>query len=332
MNKLFDHVSESPAIKELFQITLKKLDDIGNKKASLRLELRLAKVLLKRQDFVEMDQLLDSMHDRCKQENGEDDPTKGNQLIEIYAMKIERYLRDSQPNFKILKSLYIKASAIKALCNPRYLGIIHESGGKIYLVERNYKDSYTDFIEAFKGYDSAGSREFAIQCLKYLILSNMLSNSPVNPFDEQRAKSYQQSPEIESMLNLIEAYRNRQISNFERVLKKNSKDLMSDPFISDYIQDLRKKLRSHVLKSLIRPYKNITLSYITAELQVSEKEAEALLVELILDKEILGKIDQIHRLLLLQSDRSSNTATYTGLSLWVKNLTSLEKSIVSRVQ
>lgn len=272
------------------------------------------------------------MHDRCKFENGEDDPTKGNQLIEIYAMKIERYLRDNQPNFKMLKSLYLKASAIKALCNPRYLGIIHESGGKTYLVERNYKESYTDFIEAFKGYDSAGSRELAIQCLKYLILSNMLSNSPVNPFDEQRAKSYQQSAEIESMLNLSDAYRNRQITPFERVLKSKAKDLMSDPFIADYIQDLRKKLRSHVLKSLIRPYKNITLSYITGELQVTEKEAEALLVELILDKEIVGKIDQIHRLLLLQSDRSSNTATYTGLSTWVKNLTSLEKSIVSRVQ
>jgi len=293
--------------------------------------LRLAKVLLKRQDFVEMDKLLESMHQSCKLENEEDDPTKGNQLVEIYAMKIERYLRDTNPNFKILKNLYLKAVNIKALCNPRYLGIIHESGGKLFLVERSYKEAYTDFIEAFKGYDSAGSREFAIQCLKYLILSNMLSNSPVNPFDEQRAKSYQQSPEIESMLNLIEAYRNRQITNFERVLKKNSKDLMGDPFISDYIQDLRKKLRSHVLKSLIRPYRNITLSYVTAELQVTDKEAEALLVELLLDKEIAGKIDQIHKILVVKSDKSSNTSTYSGLNLWVRNLSNLEKSIVSRV-
>jgi len=159
----------------------------------------------------------------------------------------------------------------------------------------------------------------------------MLSNSPVNPFDDNRAKSYQSSPEIEAMLNLIESYRNRQISIFERVLKKNSKDIMGDPFISDYIQDLRKKLRSHVLKALIRPYKNITLSYITSELQVKSNEAESLLVELILDKEIHGRIDQIDQLLLLQSDSSSNTATYSSLSLWIKNLNSLEKSIIGRV-
>jgi len=203
--------------------------------------------------------------------------------------------------------------------------------GRYFWWRKNFKDSNTDFIEAFRGYDLAGLRQLAIQCLKYLILSNMLSNSPVNPFDEQRAKSYQQSPEIESMLNLIDSYRNRQITNFERVLKKNSKDLMSDPFISDYIQELRKKLRSHVLKSLIRPYKNISLSYITSELQVSEKEAEALLVELLLDNEIVGKIDQIHRLLLLKSDKSSITP-YAGLTKWVNNLTSLEKSTTSKVQ
>jgi len=331
MNKIFDHVNESPFIKELYNITLKKFDDIGNKKTSLRLELRLAKVLLKRQEYIELDQLLDTIYNRCKLENGEEDPTKGNQLIEYYSMKIERYLRDNNPNFKSLKSLYQRASSLKGLCSPKNLGIIYECGGKIFLVEKNFKDSNTDFIEAFRGYDLAGLRQLAIQCLKYLILSNMLSNSPVNPFDEQRAKSYQQSPEIESMLNLIDSYRNRQITNFERVLKKNSKDLMSDPFISDYIQELRKKLRSHVLKSLIRPYKNISLSYITSELQVSEKEAEALLVELLLDNEIVGKIDQIHRLLLLKSDKSSITP-YAGLTKWVNNLTSLEKSTTSKVQ
>jgi len=68
---------------------------------------------------VEMDQLLDSMHDRCKQENGEDDPTKGNQLIEIYAMKIERYLRDSQPNFKILKTFIYQSISYKSLVQSK---------------------------------------------------------------------------------------------------------------------------------------------------------------------------------------------------------------------
>ena len=91
----------------------------------------------------------------------------------------------------------------------------------------------------------------------------MLSNSEINPFDEARAKSYQSTPEIKSMLEIIESYSNRDIKVFDRALKKNEKEILSDPFISDYIHDLKKKLRSHVLKSLIRPYRNIRLDYIT---------------------------------------------------------------------
>eukprot|EP01129_Flabellula_baltica_P016769 TRINITY_DN9098_c0_g1_i1.p1 TRINITY_DN9098_c0_g1~~TRINITY_DN9098_c0_g1_i1.p1 ORF type:complete len:477 (+),score=128.68 TRINITY_DN9098_c0_g1_i1:23-1453(+) len=327
INKLFDHISSSSHIKEMYQKTLEKLESIGNKKASLRLEIKLAKVLLKKKDYGEMDTLLEAMHNRCKVD-GQDDSSKGNQLIEIYAMKIERHLRSENPDFKELKYLYNKARVIKGLSNPRNTGILHECGGKVFLRERDYTSANTDFIEAFKGFDSAGSRSLAVNCLKYLILSNMLSNSEINPFDEARAKSYQSTPEISSMIAIIESYTSRDVQTFDKVLKQNEKDIESDPFIADYISDLKKKLRSHVLKALIRPYRNITLGYITSELRITPEETESLLVELILDKEISGRLDQVNQTLLL--DRS-NASSYTSLGLWVKNLDSLTRSIAGKV-
>jgi COP9 signalosome complex subunit 2 len=45
----------------------------------------------------------------------------------------------------------------------------------------------TDFFEAFKNYDEAGSTQ-RIQCLKYLVLANMLTESQINPFDSQETK------------------------------------------------------------------------------------------------------------------------------------------------
>jgi len=327
VNKLFEYISDCPLIKELYQNTLNKLEDIGNKKASLRLEIKLAKELLKRGEYREMDKLLDEMHDRCKID-GQDDSSKGNQLIEIYAMKIERHLRSPSPDFKSLKSLYARANVIKGLSNPRNTGIQHECGGKVFLRERNYASANTDFIEAFKGYDSAGARSHAIKCLRYLILSNMLSNSDINPFDDSRAKSYQSTPEIGSMLEIIESYTSRDIKRFETVLKRNKEDIESDPFISDYMQDLMKKLRSHMVKSLVRPYSNITLGYISNVLRLDTKEAESLLVEMILDKEISGKLDQVNQTLFLNRN---NSITYNKLSSWVKNLTSLTNSVTGRI-
>ncbi len=45
-----------------------------------------------------------------------------------------------------------------------------------------------------------------MQCLKYLVLANMLMQSNINPFDSQEAKPYKNDPEILAMTNLIAAY------------------------------------------------------------------------------------------------------------------------------
>ena len=60
-----------------------------------------------------------------------------------------------------------------------------------------------------------------IQCLKYLVLANMLMQSNVDPFDAQEAKPYKQDPEVLAMTNLVEAYQQNNISEFEKILKNN---------------------------------------------------------------------------------------------------------------
>jgi hypothetical protein len=46
------------------------------------------------------------------------------------------------------------------------MGIIHECGGKMNMAERQWAEAATDFFEAFKNYDEAGTQR-RIQCLKY---------------------------------------------------------------------------------------------------------------------------------------------------------------------
>ena len=62
-------------------------------------------------------------------------------------------------------------------------------------VQREWEKARNDFFEAFKNYDEAGVQR-RVQCLKYLVLANMLMNSDINPFDSQEAKPYKNDPEI----------------------------------------------------------------------------------------------------------------------------------------
>ena len=77
-------------------------------------------------------------------------------------------------------------------------------------------------------------------------------------------------PEIKAMTNLVNAYMNNEIHEFERVLRENRSSLMRDPFIAQYIEDLLLTVRSQVLIKILVPYTNVKLSFLAGELNVGD--------------------------------------------------------------
>ena len=76
----------------------------------------------------------------------------------------------------------------RAIPHPKIMGVIRECGGKMHMGQREWEKARTDFFEAFKNYDEAGVQR-RVQCLKYLVMSTMLTNSDINPFDSQAPHS-----------------------------------------------------------------------------------------------------------------------------------------------
>lgn len=60
--------------------------------------------------------------------------------------------------------------------------------------------------------------------------------SGINPFDSQEAKPYKNDPEILAMTNLVSAYQNNDISEFEKILRQNHRNIMDDLFIREHIE------------------------------------------------------------------------------------------------
>lgn len=58
-----------------------------------------------------MGRVLKELQRSCQKEDGSDDPKKGTQLLEIYAVEIQMYTE--QRNNKKLKQLYHKALAVR---------------------------------------------------------------------------------------------------------------------------------------------------------------------------------------------------------------------------
>lgn len=105
------------------------------------------------------------------------------------------------------------------------------------------------------------------------------------------------------MNNLVNAYESNDIKTFEKILKDNKKTILDDPFMRDYIDDLLKNIRTQVLIKLLAPYTKIRIPFISHELNIPPKEVEDLMVGLILDTKIRGRIDQVGQLLELETSK-----------------------------
>ena len=220
INSILDYISTSKQMELLqnfYETTLEALRDAKNERLWFKTMTKLGKLYFDREEFNKLARILKQLRQSCQTDDGEDDLKKGTQLLEVYALEIQMYT--AQKNNKKLKALYDQSLHIKsAIPHPLILGVIRECGGKMHLREGEFEKAHTDFFEAFKNYDESGSPR-RTTCLKYLVLANMLMKSGINPFDSQEAKPYKNDVEILAMTNLVNAYQNNDINDFEKILK-----------------------------------------------------------------------------------------------------------------
>jgi len=286
--------------------------------------LRMAKVLLEKKDYARLERSLKDLHASCQ-----NDVSKASQLMEVLALEI--LMHSERGNVRKLKALYDKANEIKAAINvPSITAIINECGGKMYMREKRWDLAYRDLFQAFKDYDEVGNKK-ALTCLKYLVLASMLASLDVDPFNDTRAKAFKNKEEIQGFVNLISAYQNREIRQFEAILKQNQKTIIEDEFMMLYIQDLLTNIRKHFLLKLIKPYTCISLQFIGKEMNISSQDVEDLLVTMILDKQISGSIDQVNQMLHLNPAKSTLESKYNSISRWSDQLRNVNISIAGKV-
>jgi COP9 signalosome complex subunit 2 len=224
INNLLDYVSNTQNeefLEKFYDLTLHALSDkLKNERLFVKANLKLAKLWLDRKEYNQLKKVLKKLKEIIDQKDAlsaDDFSKKGTHLLEIYAIEIQMYTETK--NNKKLKELYHQCLTVKsAIPHPRILGVVRECGGKMHMQEKQWELAQQDFFEAFKNYDEAGSMQ-RIQCLKYLVLANMLTESEINPFDSQETKPYKNDAQIIVMTNLVSAFQRREIVEFEKILK-----------------------------------------------------------------------------------------------------------------
>ncbi|OTA58568.1 PCI domain-containing protein [Hypoxylon sp. EC38] len=309
INNMLDYIEKESeneaarkAMEKFYSLTLNCFQNTNNERLWLKTNIKLAKLLLDRKEYLAVTKKLRELQKACQREDGSDDPAKGTYSLDIYALEIQMYAETR--NNKQLKVLYQRALKVRsAVPHPKIMGIIRECGGKMHMSEENWKDAQSDFFESFRNYDEAGSLQ-RIQVLKYLLLTTMLMKSDINPFDSQETKPYRNDPRIAAMTELVDAYQRDDMHTYVNVLQKNQ-DILADPFIAENIDEVTRNMRTKAIVKLIAPYTRMNLVWVARQLKISEVEVQDILGFLIVDGKIKGKIDQQTGVLEIESDGDS---------------------------
>ncbi|BGP23723.1 hypothetical protein JCM10295v2_002624 [Rhodotorula toruloides] len=335
INRVLDYVSAEEGIgldkmQEFYEVTMKALEEQKNERLSTKTNLKLAKLWLDRHEYVRLNKILRELHAQCAPtDDGADvDSSKGTTQLEVYALEIQMY--GEMKNNKKLREIYEKSLRVRsAIPHPRIQGVIRECGGKMYMSEKDWTKAQVDFFEAFKAYDEAGSPQ-RIQVLKYLVLAHMLTESEIDPFDSQETKPYKNDREIAAMQALVSAYQRRDVHDAEKILRTNRETIMDDPFIRFYIDDVLRSLRTQWILEIIKPYHRIEIAYLARQLGIPNEQVEEILVSLILDEKVHGRIDQVAGRLDLNRHTALETRRYQSLDRWTSQLVSIQNQLLSK--
>eukprot|EP00887_Chlorella_sp_A99_P001483 scaffold8.g1483.t1 len=87
---------------------------------------------------------------------------------------------------------------------------------------------------------------------------------------------------------------------------------------------------TQVVLKLIQPYTRVRIPFIARQLNVPEPDVEQLLVSLILDRRVAGRINQVQQLLELDSGGGADDK-YAAVDKWAAHVQSLHNAVVAKL-
>ena len=113
------------------------------------------------------------------------------------------------------------------------------------------------------------------------------------------------------------------------MLNDKSINLLSDPFIAQYLDELLRSVRLKTLESICKPYKSVKLSFLSRKVGVPVKDIKGLLSELILEERLEGQIDQLKETCELRANDLQTAQKHRAMQEWGNKMLELHSQLVT---
>ncbi|KAK3320809.1 PCI domain-containing protein [Cercophora scortea] len=187
-----------------------------------------------------------------------------------------------------------RTSAASVYTPPLLQANLDMQSGMLHAEDKDFNTAYSYFIEALDGYHTQDEPQRAQAALQYMLLCKIMLNlvDDVNQLmtSKQAAKYAGQS--LEAMKAIARAHANRSLEEYERALAAYKYELGSDAFIRNHLRRLYDAMLEQNLIKVIEPFSRVEIDHIAKMVGLDTQQVERKLSQMILDKVIIGVLDQ----------------------------------------
>ncbi|KAJ2711096.1 26S proteasome regulatory subunit rpn6 [Coemansia spiralis] len=275
------------------------------------------------------------------------------QLVEVHLLESRAYmaLKNLPKSRAALTSARTAANSIYT--PPPLQAQLDQQSGALHAGEGDFKTAYSYFFETMEGLNvyansrtasestgtASGTSAAAdyehqqAQAFAYMVLCKIMMQQP----DEisslfatgKTAAKFRDHRAIIALQAVAKAQKQRSLEDFERALSEHRSELHTDELIRSHLTTLYDTLLEQNLLRLVEPYSQVEIPHIARLIGLPMGVVENKLSQMILDKVLLGILDQGSGCLVIFPESKQDT-TYDSTLETIKSLGNVVDSLYAK--
>ncbi|KAK1777871.1 hypothetical protein QBC45DRAFT_177556 [Copromyces sp. CBS 386.78] len=187
-----------------------------------------------------------------------------------------------------------RTSAASVYTPPLLQANLDMQSGMLHAEDKDFQTAFSYFIEALDGYHTQDEPQRAQAALQYMLLCKIMLNlaDDVNQLMTSKQAVKYAGKSLEAMKAIARAHSNRSLEEYERALAAYRYELGSDTFIRNHLRRLYDAMLEQNLIKVIEPFSRVEIDHIAKMVGLDTQQVERKLSQMILDKVIIGVLDQ----------------------------------------
>lgn len=322
MRQLLDLLAEIPNSLEVQISTTKSCIEwaVSEKRSFLRqnLETRLVSLYMQKQSYYDALTLINGLLRELKRL---DDKLT---LVEVQLLESKVYhALTNQPKARAALTS-ARTSAASVYTPPLLQAGLDMQSGMLHAEDQDFNTAFSYFIEALEGYHSQDETAKAAAALQYMLLCKIMLNlvDDVNQLLTSKQAQKYQGKNLEAMKAVARAHSDRSLEMYEQTLSDYRHELGSDVFVRNHLRRLYDNMLEHNLIKVIEPFSRVEIDHVAHMVGLDTSQVERKLSQMILDKVIIGVLDQGAGCLIVY-DETERDAGYDAALATIEKLSNV---------